>query len=249
MRDGYRWAALGGEPGDGLLRRCARHEHASTNRERDGSQIKQATRFTPTLRCGLMAPCGGRDTTIRRLRKALDWQGKKWRPGMTEQRRQAAILSSPSRIQPFHRAVHQLPNALVPLWTSITACRFPRSSSAAAARRLAPLVYEAIELANMACLSGATMASERTAAAGRRDLAKSGSDPMAMLPFCGYNMADYFGHWFDMGERIRRPAEEFSTSTGSAPTRRAGSCGPVSVRTCASSSGSWPDPAMRVSTA
>ncbi|MEM6640304.1 MAG: phosphoenolpyruvate carboxykinase (GTP) [Pseudomonadota bacterium] len=74
-------------------------------------------------------------------------------------------------------------------------------------RELAPLVYEARDW-NHGVLIGAGVASETTAAAAG-DVGVVRRDPMAMKPFCGYNFADYWSHWYKVGNGLSNPPRVF----------------------------------------
>jgi phosphoenolpyruvate carboxykinase (GTP) len=136
--------------------------------------------------------------------RAIDWQGRPWKPGMTD-REGKPILSS----HPNSRFTAPFTNCPSHSFRFDQHHGVPISAIIFGGRRpsLCPLVYEAFDW-NHGVYVGATMASERTAAQVGA-VGEVRRDPMAMLPFCGYNMADYFGHWLDMGTRIRHQPRIF----------------------------------------
>ncbi len=136
--------------------------------------------------------------------EALDWKGNPWRPGMTDEEGKPVPGANPN--SRYTTPATRCP-CISPKWEDPEGVPISAIIVGGRRARLAPLVYESFDWQH-GVFVGSTMASERTAAQYGK-LGEVRRDPMAMLPFCGYNMADYFRHWLEMGKKLTRPPRLF----------------------------------------
>jgi phosphoenolpyruvate carboxykinase (GTP) len=129
---------------------------------------------------------------------AQDWRGKPWDP-------EGGYPAAHPNAR-FTVSLNQTPT-YSPQWEKPEGVPISAILFGARRQKLIPLVYQSFDWQHGTFL-GATLASETTAAAtGAVGVVRR--DPMAMLPFCGYNMGDYWGHWLSMAKRATNPPKIF----------------------------------------
>ncbi len=131
-------------------------------------------------------------------KRIVDWRGQPWSSGSD----QPAAHPNSRFTAPMRNNPALSPRVEDPQGVPISAIVFGGRRTTTI-----PLVFEAYDWIHGVYL-GATMGSETTAAASG-EVGVVRRDPMAMLPFCGYNIGDYFHHWLGMRRRLKHPPRMF----------------------------------------